>query len=697
MSMNDLEDSDEDKKQDRNQPEDLTRPSIGSQQPFADSEQYELHPGDMVGDYEILNLLGTGGMGFVYEARHRVLNKVYALKTIRADRMNETIWRRLQVEAQAIARMSHPNIVGIHNFGMHEGRPFYAMDLLEGTSLTEKLKKGPLPLEQALQIFIEVCCGLNYAHKKGIIHRDIKPGNIILLQSADASGAKVKIVDFGIAKLAGTSDPNNQNLTSIGEIFGSPLYMSPEQCLAERTDARSDVYSVGCTLFETLTGQPPFRGNNQMQTMMLHQGQPAPTLAEKAPKILFPEALEQVVAKMLAKKPMERYQHLAAVAEDLERINALATSKENVETNQIKRNLALAVVAIASCTLVVSSFAFLAISGTTTIPALTRLFVGKKDLSTSKVESKVNEQTATIIKVEKAPQNRLTGPVCSYVHRNNKLIKVFNFPNLQFGIITPNDDMRKGWLARGHIECPAETKLTFTAKDKMMSHPENFKAFRNGDFSSIELRYLAEGKPPKSDAMFALPEASMADISGALKQMAHLDKLPSLSLAHCTQTTDEDIALLNQFPHLTDLELINTNAKGGELAKLTYLKNLRNLDFTACRQISPLLRALAGSKNMVCLKANELSDGPLSKEDISNIATLPNLEKLEINSDGVNNEAIEILARLPKLKDLSANMGTVDKQALKSLKKMKALKSADVKNRHWTSLDEAELRRTLGN
>ncbi len=122
--MNDLEDSDEDKKQDRNQPEDLTRPSIGSQQPFADSEQYELHPGDMVGDYEILNLLGTGGMGFVYEARHRVLNKVYALKTIRADRMNETIWRRLQVEAQAIARMSHPNIVGIHNFGMHEGRPF---------------------------------------------------------------------------------------------------------------------------------------------------------------------------------------------------------------------------------------------------------------------------------------------------------------------------------------------------------------------------------------------------------------------------------------------------------------------------------------------------------------------------------------------------------------------------------------------
>ena len=176
-----------------------TRLSLDSQQSFPNAARDELEAGDLVDDYEILGLLGTGGMGYVYEARHRVLNKVYALKTIKADRLNETIWRRLQVEAQAIARMNHPNIVGIHNFGMHEGRPFYAMDLLKGTSLAEKLKKGPLPLEQALQIFIEVCCGLNYAHKKGIIHRDIKPGNIILLQSADASGAKVKIVDFGIA------------------------------------------------------------------------------------------------------------------------------------------------------------------------------------------------------------------------------------------------------------------------------------------------------------------------------------------------------------------------------------------------------------------------------------------------------------------------------------------------------------------
>lgn len=674
----------------------LTRPSISSQQPFAGNNNSQLSSGDMVGEYEVLSLLGTGGMGYVYEARHRILNKVYALKTIRADCMNETSWRRMQVEAQAIARMNHPNIVGIHNLSMHDGRPFYVMDLLKGTSLAEKLKKGPLPLEQALQIFIEVCCGLTYAHKKGIIHRDIKPGNIILLKSEDASGAKVKIVDFGIAKLAGASDPNNQNLTSAGEIFGSPLYMSPEQCLSERTDARSDIYALGCTLFEALTGHPPFRGKNQVQTMMLHQGEPAPTLAEKAAKLSFPEALEQVLAKMLAKKPMERYQNLATVAEDLEQISAsLSSSGETPKASQVKKNIALAVVAIAICILLVSSLAFLAISGTTTIPAVTRLFVGQKDLSTSKVESKTSEITATNIKREKAPPCILLGPVSSYKRRNNKLIKVFNFPNQPFGKIYPANNLTQGWLARGHIECPAETKLIFIARDKMMTHPENFKAFKNDDFWSIQLLYLAEGKPPKSNAMFAIPEAKMADISGALKQMAHLDKLANLSLAHCTQTSDKDIELLNQFPHLTDLELINTNAKGSKLAKLTCIRNLKTLDITACRQITPLLRALAGSKNMVCLKANELSDGPLTKEDISNIASLSNLEKLEINSDGVNNEALETLVSLPKLKDLSANMGSVNWHALKSLKKMRALRSADVKNDNWTSGDETELRAYL--
>lgn len=661
-----------------------TRLSSDSQQSSPYATRDELEVGDLVDDYEILSLLGTGGMGYVYEARHRVLNKVYALKTIKADRLNETIWRRLQVEAQAIARMNHPNIVGIHNFGMHDGRPFYVMDLLKGNSLAERLKKGPVPTEEAIAIFIEVCCGLNYAHKKGIIHRDIKPGNIIILPKADSSGAKVKIVDFGIAKLAGTSDPSNQHLTSMGEIFGSPLYMSPEQCLAERTDARSDVYSVGCTLFETLTGQPPFRGNNQVQTMMLHQSAPAPTLAEKAPRLQFPDALEAVLAKMLAKKPMERYQNLAAAAEDLEQISTNLGSKEETQrASEIKRNVALAVVAIAACTLIVGSLGFLAISGTASIPALTKLFVGQKDLSTSKVESKINEHLANSEKFLNADQNRLIGPICKYERKNKKLYKVFNFPKIVFGRIYSESSSSGMQLASGRLEYPADEAIVFSAKNKMMTHPENFKAINNGDFSGIHLLYLAEGKPAKEDSLVPAPEAEMSDISATLRSMSHLNKLTEISLAHCTQLKDSDIQLLDQFPHLNALDLVNTNARGSEVAKLKCIRQMRNLDFTACRQISPLLRALAGSKTMVWLKANDLSDGALSKEDLSNIATLSNLDKLELDGMGINNDAIEILSRLPKLRILSAQRGTVDRRALKTLQKMKNLESANLKNPLW--------------
>lgn len=658
--------------------------SLDSQQSVPNAARDELEAGDLVDDYEILGLLGTGGMGYVYEARHRVLNKVYALKTIKADRLNETIWRRLQVEAQAIARMNHPNIVGIHNFGMHDGRPFYVMDLLKGNSLAERLKKGPVPVEEAIAIFIEVCCGLNYAHKKGIIHRDIKPGNIIILAKADASGATVKIVDFGIAKLAGTSDPSNQHLTSMGEIFGSPLYMSPEQCLAKRTDARSDVYSVGCTLFETLTGQPPFRGNNQVQTMMLHQSAPAPTLAEKAPRLHFPDALEAVLAKMLAKKPMERYQNLAAAAEDLEQLSsALGTPEATQKGNEVKRNIALAVVAITACTLVVAGLAFLAISGTASIPALTKLFVGQTDFSTSKVESKINEEIASKVEYEKAAPNRLTKAVCTYEYKNNKRIKVFNFPKIVFGEIYRENGPPRQWYASGRKEYPIDADLIFACYSRMMTHPENFKAFNNGDFNGIHLRYLAEGRPPKTDALFPSPEAEFCNITATLENMAHLDKLTNLSLAHCSQLKDSDIKLLNQFPHLTGLDLSNTNAKGSEVAKLKCLKHMRNLDFTACRQITPLLRSLAGSKNVLWLKASELTDGPLSKEDLDYIASLSNLEKLELNGVGIDNEAIETLSRLPKLRELSARMGTADRRAFKTLKTMKTLESADLKNPLW--------------
>jgi serine/threonine-protein kinase len=281
----------------------------------------EFKPGDIVGGaYEIIDLLGQGGMGNIYRARHNIMLEEYALKTLRAEKLTDVSWKRFQKEAQAIGRMNHPNIVAIYNFGLHEGTvPYYVMAQLQGKTLEKLIADGgPLPLAEALPIFVEVCIGMGYAHKKGIVHRDVKPPNIVVLDQGQA-GSRVKIVDFGIVKLSEDAG-SNQQLTNIGEVCGSPYYMSPEQCEASTIDARSDVYSLGCTLFEVLTGAPPFRGRNVVDTMLKHQSAVPATLQAASGGKAFPPMLEQVVAKMLAKSPSDRYQTMEEAASDLQTI-----------------------------------------------------------------------------------------------------------------------------------------------------------------------------------------------------------------------------------------------------------------------------------------------------------------------------------------------------------------------------------------
>ncbi|HNH75821.1 MAG TPA: serine/threonine-protein kinase [Candidatus Obscuribacter sp.] len=277
--------------------------------------------GDLIGEsYRILSFIGEGAMGEVYRAKHEMMPREYALKVLNTNQITENSWRRFQIEAQAIARMNHPNVVVIYNLGVHAGRlPFYVMDLLSGESLFDRLNRvEQLSVAEALPLFIQVCEGLGYAHKKGIVHRDIKPHNIVVLNEQEASGALVKIVDFGIAKLAETKDLQNQQLTKMGEVFGTPYYMSPEQSMGQRVDGRSDIYSLGCTLFEALVSTPPFRGKSSTETMLLHQTAAPPTLAKASGGQTFPESVEFIVAKMLAKEPMERYQSMEAVKHDLE-------------------------------------------------------------------------------------------------------------------------------------------------------------------------------------------------------------------------------------------------------------------------------------------------------------------------------------------------------------------------------------------
>lgn len=293
---------------------------ISAVEPSSANAQQYFQPGSVIDKkYEILGLLGEGGMGAVYKVRHLMLNKNVALKTFRSANLTTETCIRFQREAQSIAKLNHENIIQIFDYGLSEvGLPYYTMEYLEGRSLADRIEvDGPLAVPDTIRLFEQICNGLAAAHRKGIIHRDLKPANIFLVRSkATSSEAEsVKIVDFGIASLT-SSSIEGQRLTAIGDVFGSPLYMSPEQSAGQAVTESADIYSLGCALFEALIGRPPYRGASAMDTIMMHHSEKQPTLKEAAGRS-FPGAMERVVLRMLEKSPEARQQNMEQVAAEL--------------------------------------------------------------------------------------------------------------------------------------------------------------------------------------------------------------------------------------------------------------------------------------------------------------------------------------------------------------------------------------------
>jgi serine/threonine protein kinase len=292
--------------------------------------------------YKIERLIGEGGMAKVYEAKHIVLKKRVAIKMLhRSTALNKETIIRFQQEASGLSHLQHPNIVSISDFGMAEtGHPYCVMDLIEGKSLADLIQEGGIKeLKQLAKLFSEVCGALAYAHKKNIIHRDIKPSNIICIE--DDGQLTAKLIDFGIAKFG---EFQEQDLTRTGAIFGSPFYMSPEQCAGRRLDQRSDIYSLGCTMYEAITGRPPFVGESALQTLSMH------TLDKPmAPHLLrsdLPMGLEKIVLKCLTKLPEERYQSVLDLQNDINKVD-LRTARKRL-WDRCFRSAIIGIIAIAS-------------------------------------------------------------------------------------------------------------------------------------------------------------------------------------------------------------------------------------------------------------------------------------------------------------------------------------------------------------
>ncbi|MBM3999464.1 MAG: protein kinase [Planctomycetes bacterium] len=265
----------------------------------------------IAGEYELLELIGRGGMGVVYRARQRSLDRIVAVKMIATGRLadDEDI-ARFRAEAQAAARVDHPNIVAVYQVGEFEGHHFYAMDFVEGTDLARRRAQGAMPARRVATYLRAIADAIDAAHERGILHRDLKPANILI----DADDRPL-VGDFGLAKLAASA----RNLTTSGRAMGTPAYMPPEQAAGKWAEVArtSDVYSLGAVLYVMLTGQPPFRGSSDLDTLLavLHQ-EPAP------PRDVDPSVdadLATICMKCLRKQASERYPTARALVEDIDR------------------------------------------------------------------------------------------------------------------------------------------------------------------------------------------------------------------------------------------------------------------------------------------------------------------------------------------------------------------------------------------
>jgi serine/threonine-protein kinase len=268
------------------------------------------------GRYRVLERLAEGGMGVVYRAERVPVGRPVAVKFLHQvyaeDRESRS---RFERETRVLFKLSHPHCVSVIDFGM-DGGPYVVMDFVTGTTLKDRLEDGPLPVAEAITIARQILAGLAHAHAQGIIHRDVKPANIMVSDEI-GTGNHVRILDFGLARLRGSA---STSVTQSLIVVGTPNYMAPEQTLAGEVDARTDVYAVGVVLFEMLTGQRPFAAEDTAGILDKHRNEPPPHLHDVAKGREFPDGLDRIIQRALEKKPEDRWPSAVAMAEALERM-----------------------------------------------------------------------------------------------------------------------------------------------------------------------------------------------------------------------------------------------------------------------------------------------------------------------------------------------------------------------------------------
>jgi serine/threonine protein kinase len=558
----------------------------------------------VLGEYVILGVLGSGGMGRVFRALHRKMNRVVALKVLPPSAVDcaESV-ERFQREIQAVAKLSHPNIVTAHDAGSRDGMYFFAMDLIEGEDLSQCVKEhGPLPVNQALDCVLQVAKGLEYAHGQGVIHRDIKPSNLIVDE-----GGTVKILDLGVARFRTTPLGADATLTNTGCLLGTVDYMAPEQAINTKlADHRADIYSLGCTLYFLFTGQPVYGGETAMERLLAHRENAIPSL--KSACSAAPEWLDAVFQKMVAKKPEGRFQAMSEV------IAALA--REEIPRSRWLRVAAIGIVAaVVVVMLILSQNDHRIKEDQLVVPAPVENRLPHEELASEEEDWPVPQPVAIPPAEDTSPAQE---KAIEWVLSKNGQIDVFTHGRRQ--------------VAASKSELPPAPYSVFGVRllhskaisDDDLAHLAPLTSvqgmnFRHCALTGVGFRHLV-GLANLRD--LTLAENPITD--DGLREIGKLNQLTTLILSTNKTFTNDGLEHLGGMTHLTLLVLARTRVTDDGLRHLQGVTSLITLELLNTNVSDAGLKHLKGLRNLRSLGVGKTN---VTKEGVSQLkACLPQCE-----------------------------------------------------------------------
>ena len=684
-------------------PHDFANPDKTSGTPGFQTYDSPVHlaPGKTIMDkFVVIEHLGTGGMGSVFKVQHLHLKTFYALKCLNHKQGNDAIWRRFENEARAANRLDHPNLIKVHDSGLlSDGQPYFVMDLVEGTTLSQELeRRGTITLVQALKIFIQVGFALSYAHSNGVIHRDIKPSNIMLVKNTSGSlGGSVKVVDFGIAKLTGKDEYNQMTLTRTGEVFGSPLYMSPEQCMGIAVDHRSDLYSLGCVMYEALTGAPPVVGDNALTTMMRHQTETPIPMRQASLGLEFPDAIEHVVAKLLEKDPEKRYESANLLTADLVAIEQGHVVKEHELADNARSLVAIPraltvkhqdshtmLFVVAILILVLGfSMGFLVGRG---VPVSTQPSTEPNTANSASNASRASKPRRiddtegnfppAELESDQTFSNLDAKPFSTLYEGGKK--RVFDFPKNKTLATRCSKDWKqlptRKCLLSGQVIIDDFEPMYLTFDWTTSESPVVFAKFRDDEVAGVKITNISK------------------NVTEILNHVSKYKPLTKLWL-ECTPFNKSNIAQVNTMKHLTSLNLRGSMLSGHDIASLVRLRQLADLNCGSTEQMGVALVKLKGSNALQGLSLNTCS---LTREDLKSIAQIPNLKDLDLtNNNVVTDETLKDLSVLSKLEVLDLQECSITAKSIATLERMHALKFVKLPRKGWRREEMAALEKMV--